>query len=151
MRWLFDLGRSGNNMARNQRDEGAMQSSFSLAVDVEHSFIRVTLAGFFTPTDIARFDAARAEAHQRLKCRQGDHVTLVDMREMKIQSQESVGAFQALIANPRYHGRRIAIVVASSLARSQIKRAATGRGAAYFHSIESAEAWLQESDCKAAA
>ena len=122
-----------------------MQPSFSISVDASRDLMHFTLAGFYTPADVACFQQARDEAHRLLLCAPGQHLTIVDIRDMKIQSQESVAAFQELLADARYHGRRIAMVVSASLARSQIKRAAAERGAEYFHSVDQAEAWLLDS------
>ncbi len=119
-----------------------MQPSFSIVVDAPRDLLRITLAGFFTPGDVARFHQARIAAHRQLRCPANAHVTIVDIREMKIQPQDSVGAFHDLLADPEFHGRRIAMVVAASLARSQIKRVAAARGAEYFDTIDQAEAWL---------
>lgn len=87
-----------------------MQPSFSITVDVSLSLVRVTLAGFFLPADVKRFHKARREAHQLLTCRPHEHQTIVDMREMKIQPQETVIAFQAILADPSYHGRQIELL-----------------------------------------
>ncbi|WP_294196958.1 hypothetical protein [uncultured Sphingomonas sp.] len=114
----------------------------SFDVEPQRNLVRITLAGFFTPDDVARFVAARDEAHRRLTCAPHGHVTLVDMRTMQIQSQETVAAFQRVLANPDATSRRLAFVVARSLARLQIKRAASERDAAYFTTLEEAEAWV---------
>jgi len=61
---------------------------------------------------------------------------------MQIQSQETVTAFQQVLGDPRQASRRLAFVVARSLARLQIRRAASERQASYFTSVEEAEAWV---------
>ncbi|MFK3890658.1 hypothetical protein [Sphingomonas sp. NPDC079357] len=114
----------------------------SFDVDPQRDLVRITLAGFFSPDDVARFVAARDAAHQQLRCAPNAHATLVDMRAMQIQSQETVAAFQQVLADPRYTSRRLSFVVARSLARLQIKRAASEREAAYFTTVEEAEAWV---------
>ena len=67
-----------------------------------------------------------------LRCRQNEHLTLVDIREMDIQAQDSVVAFQRVLTDPSKTSKRLAFVVARSLARMQIKRAADSRDARYF-------------------
>lgn len=121
-----------------------MTPRMSLDVEPARDLVRITLAGFFAPGDIARFVAARDAAHRELRCAPNQHLTLVDIRAMHIQAQDSVDGFRAVLANPDTVSRRIAFVVARSLARLQIKRAASGRDAAYFTTIEDAEAWLFE-------
>ncbi len=119
-----------------------MDATFSITIDIPRDLICVTMAGFFTPDDIARFSAERNRIHLALRCQPNQHLTLVDMRGMVIQSQESVDRFQALLANPATRSRRIAFVVARSLSRMQIKRAAASRDAGYFMTTDEAMAWL---------
>lgn len=120
-----------------------MTANFDIQVDPSRNFVRMTLAGFFEPKDVARFTAARDEAHQRLRCGPNQHVTLVDIRGMHIQSQDSVTEFTRLLSRPDHASKRIAFVVTQSLARLQLRRAATGRGAGYFtDDPPAAEAWL---------
>ena len=114
----------------------------SFDVEPQRDLVRITLTGFFTSDDVARFVAARDAAHRQLRCAANAHDTLVDMRKMEIQAQETVTAFQQVLADPRTRSRRLAFVVARSLARMQIKRAADTRTAAYFTTIDEAEAWL---------
>lgn len=120
-----------------------MMPRMSFDVEPERDLVRITLAGFFTPADVDRFVAARDAAHAQLRSAPNAHVTLVDMRAMQIQSQETVAAFQRVLTDPRAVSRRLAFVVARSLARLQIKRAAAEREAAYFTTIEDAEAWVK--------
>lgn len=119
-----------------------MMPRMSIDVEPQRDLVRITLAGFFAPADVARFVAERDAAHQRLRCGPNQHLTLVDIRAMRIQSQDSVAAFQQVLGDPRMVSRRLAFVVARSLARLQIRRAAAEREAAYFTAIEDAEAWL---------
>lgn len=100
------------------------------------------LGGFFTPEEIVAFDAARRIAYQQLRCGKNQHVTLVDMRRTVIQSQDAVEAFARSLGDPETRARKVAFVVSRSLARLQVKRAAAGRGAAFFVTFEEAETWL---------
>ncbi len=107
--------------------------------------MRITMSGFFDPAHIHRFANARDEAHRSLRSRPNQHVTLVDIREMQIQSQDSVTAFQRLLGDPASRSRKIAFVVTRSLARMQLKRAVADRSAGYFdENIDAAERWLLE-------
>lgn len=100
------------------------------------------MSGLFTPTDIEDFLVARREAHAALGCAPNMHVTLNDVRGMKIQPQESVAGFQEMLAAPEYRSRRLAFVAARTLARSQLMRALSNREARCFEDIAHAEAWL---------
>jgi response regulator of citrate/malate metabolism len=119
-----------------------MSGQFSIHVDVDRHLVRVTMAGFFSPADVARFVEVRDAEHRKLRCGINEHFTLVDIRAMQIQSQEAVAEFQRVLSAPATASKRIAFVVAKSLARLQIQRAAEGRPANYFASVEDAEHWL---------
>lgn len=108
------------------------------------------MAGFFTQDDILAFLAARRDAHAKLRCRANRHVTLNDVRDMKIQSQEMVDAFRAVLADPLYRSRRLAFVVGPTLARTQLMRALEARNARCFEDVWTAEAWLQLDSAEAA-
>lgn len=119
-----------------------MLASFSIHADVPASMLRITMSGFFELPDIAQFAASLRSEHGMLRCGPNQHLTLVDMRGMKIQPQSSVDGFQHLLCNPATEGRRIAFVVEAGLARAQIQRAASTRNARYFSMVTAAEQWL---------
>ena len=119
-----------------------MRAKFDISVNVERSLVRMTMSGSFSSEDIAQFVIARDEVHHMLQCRPNQHLTLVDIREMDIQAQDSVVAFQHILADPSKASKRLAFVVARSLARMQIQRAADSRDASYFSEVDEAEHWL---------
>jgi len=119
-----------------------MSAEYSIQVDPSRDLIRIRMSGFFTSSDVDGFIAARAKAHAELTCRRNAHLTINDLREMKIQSQEIVDAFRAMLAAPEYRSRRLAFIVSSTLARSQLSRALGGRDARCFEDAEAAERWL---------
>lgn len=124
-----------------------MSATFSVACDPDRDLIRITMAGLFTSSDIAAFLAARREAHAQLRCGPNQHLTLNDLRGMKIQPQQAVAAFQHMLADPAYRSRRLAFIVAPTLARGQLARALSGRAdAALFEDPAEAEAWLLGAD-----
>ena len=119
-----------------------MKAEYDIDVDIAHDLVRITMSGFFSEREIADFVDARNRAHALLRCGPHEHVTLVDIRHMRIQSQESVVQFQKVLNNPERTSRRLAFVTAQSLARLQVRRAADGREARYFSDPAEAEAWL---------
>ena len=125
-------------MDTNQR----MSAIFSFDIDKARGLVRITMAGLFTPADIRNFLAARRDAHVALGCAPNMHVTLNDVRGMKIQPQDSVAGFQEMLAAPEYRSRRLAFVAARTLARSQLMRALSSREARCFEDVAHAEAWL---------
>ncbi|MDR7155420.1 hypothetical protein J2W40_002247 [Sphingobium xenophagum] len=119
-----------------------MKARFSIEVDVPQSLVRMTLGGFFHIEDIERLVEARNAAFLQLQCGPHEHLTMVDVRDMDIQPQDSVAAFQQVLADPTRRSKRLAFVVARSLARIQAKRATDTREVSYFVSPEEAEHWL---------
>lgn len=119
-----------------------MDGHFSFRVDSARSLVRITMSGLFTRADVAAFVAARREAHAELRCAPNEHLTLNDLRGMKIQPQEIVAAFREVLADPRYRSRKLAFVTEPTLARAQLLRALGSRGVHCFDSVEAAEAWL---------
>jgi len=119
-----------------------MPPAYSFAIDPARDLVRIIIAGFFTAPDIAAFARELAAAQRELRCAPNQHVTLVDIRAIDIQAQDSVDAFQRVVGDPATASRRLAFVVGLSLARRQIRRAAEIRGAAFFATPAEAEAWL---------
>ncbi|MDN4633734.1 hypothetical protein QCD71_19620 [Sphingomonas sp. PsM26] len=109
-----------------------MPSEFAIAADPLLGLIQIDMSGFFLEADIHAFEEARNKAHSQLRCGPNEHLTLVDIRSMQIQSQEAVAAFKCILDNPAYKSKRIAIVVSHTLARMQIQRAAVNRDVMYF-------------------
>jgi hypothetical protein len=127
-----------------------MSAGFSFQVDPSRHLVRIRMGGFFTLDDIGAFLAARHEAHKQLTCARNQHVTLNDIRDMKIQSQEIVDAFRAMLAAPDYRSRRLAFIVSPTLARTQVMRALDRREAQCFEDTWRAEAWLFAKSVRAA-
>jgi hypothetical protein len=119
-----------------------MDASFSFDVDPSRDLVRIAMAGLFLPASVARFVSARRAAHARLVCRPNRHLTLNDVRAMKIQPQDTVATFHAVLADPAFRSRRLAFVANPTLARSQLMRALAGRDSRCFADPEAAEAWL---------
>ncbi len=120
-----------------------MSADYAFEVDPSRDYVQLRMAGFFVPEDIPAFAEARHEAHGRLTCAPNAHVTLNDIRDLKIQSQDVVEAFGRMLADSRYHARRLAFVISPGLLRTQVNRALAGReDARTFESMRMAEAWL---------
>jgi hypothetical protein len=120
-----------------------MNASFSFQTDRALDLVRIQMSGLFTSDDIAAFLEARRRAHAELRCGPNQHLTLNDVRGMKIQPQDAVSAFRLMLSDPAYRSRRLAFVASQTLARSQLMRALAGReDTGCFDSVEEAEAWL---------
>jgi len=120
------------------------KATWSVTSDPARKLLHMTIAGFFTPDDVAGFQSAVASEIGRLRpfLRGEAHVTLCDTRGVQIQSQEAVAAFADMLAHPAARSRRLAYVVDATLARMQIKRLTARDDAAYFPDAAAAEAWL---------
>lgn len=130
-----------------------MDANFSIQVDRARDLVSIRMGGLFTRRDIEAFLEARRRAHAELGCAPNRHVTLNDVSEMKIQSQEIVAAFRAMLSDPAYQSRRLAFVAAPTLARGQLLRALQDRDAdaRCFSTVAEAEAWLFAGERSAAA
>lgn len=128
-----------------------MSADFSIEVEPERDLVRIRMRGFFTSDAIDAFLAERAVAHARLTCGPNQHLTLNDLREIKIQAQESVEIFRTMLADPAYRSRRLAFVIGRTLARTQLSRALDQRYARCFEDVATAEAWLFAGTGRAAA
>lgn len=119
-----------------------MGAEYIFQADPDRDLIRITMSGFFETSDIEGFLEARRAAHRQLRCEPNQHLTINDLRGMKVQSQNSVEAFREVLAAPEYRSRRLAFVIGRTLAFSQLGRALAGRDAACFEDMVLAEAWL---------
>lgn len=120
-----------------------MQPTYTFNVDTDRHLVHIVMSGFFTPDDINRFREARNQAHLHLRCEPNQHLTLVDICRMQIQSQDAVACFSRIFQETRYASRAIAIVVSQSLSRMQVQRAASGRDVRYFmNDAAAARQWL---------
>ena len=120
-----------------------MAPRFTITADPALNLVTIVIGGFFAQPAIDAFERERDVAHRKLRCGPNQHLTLVDMREMMIQSQDAILGFQRVLNNPATQSKRIAIVTSKTLARMQVERAAERRDVQYFTG-EPAEArkWL---------
>ena len=123
-----------------------MSASFSFDVEPRLDLVRIKMFGFFTPDEVKAFAAERRKAHAKLQCGPNEHLTLNDLRGLKIQPSESVEMFRDMLASPEFRSRRLAFVVAPTLAQGQLLRALAGRHARFFEDPVIAEAWLLGDD-----
>lgn len=119
-----------------------MTATYSVVADPERDLIRISLTGLFDEESIAGFLQARRAAHARLRCGPNQHLTLTDTRAIAIQTQDMVGRWGGILADPAYRSRRLGFVVASTLARMQLQRAIGGRDVRLFTDLAEAEAWV---------
>ncbi len=119
-----------------------MTGWFTVQVEREACLIRLTMGGFFESMTIVKMRSDLIQAISDLPCEANAHVTLCDIREMDIQTQERVGEFTKLVGGDAVRSRRLAFVTAKSLARMQAKRLTSRDGVEFFTDIVAAERWL---------
>lgn len=126
-----------------------MQSGFSFMVDRQLNLVKFVLTGMMLPDDVSDFLEARRKAHAQLTCAPGQHVTLTDLRAVKILPQATVDAWSAHLADPLTRVRRLAFVVAPTLVHGQLLRALAGRDSRHtrcYTDYAAAQAWLLQND-----
>lgn len=128
-----------------------MGAQFSIQIDRSRGLIRIAMSGLFTHQAIEDFLRARHQAHAELGLPPNEHLTLNDIRGMKIQAQDVVASFRDMLAAPEYRSRRLAFVAGPTLARSQLVRALSNREAQCFEDPAVAEAWLLSEDAESRA
>ena len=119
-----------------------MTDKFTFTLDRVRGLVRIRMQGFYGLEDVESFFQARRRAHAELGLPLNEHLTLNDLRGMKIQAQDVIQAFQKGLAAPEEKARRLAIVVDAAMARGQANRAISSPDTRYFTDVESAEAWL---------
>jgi hypothetical protein len=73
---------------------------FRVEPDTARGVTYITLSGFFLLPDVAAFDREWAQAHRLLRCAPNAHLTLCDISDMSIQSQDVVNAFTTIVRDP---------------------------------------------------
>ena len=119
-----------------------MTSGYEIQLDPVRKLMTLTLSGFFDVQQVPKIADDIAAAIGRLNCPPNQHLTLVDVCDSKLQAQDTVAAFGAIIARPHLMARRLAVVVGSSLARMQVRRILLRDDAQVFDSRTEARAWL---------
>ncbi|WP_375392753.1 hypothetical protein [uncultured Sphingomonas sp.] len=119
-----------------------MQASYDVSAQPERNLILITLAGFFRPDDLAGFDRVRRAALDRLRCGLNQHDTIVDVHDLRLQTQAMVEAFRDIIAAPETQARRLAIVTGDAAVRMQVRRVIERDAIRCFADIGAAEDWL---------
>jgi hypothetical protein len=119
-----------------------MDAHFSIDVDPARKLLKVALSGFYTVADVERYHAAIHVATARAGGLPSAQRMVCDISGMHIQTQDVVVAFQKVMSDPKYQHRRVALVVASTLARMQAQRATSAREVHFFPTTAEAEAWL---------
>jgi len=128
-----------------------MTAKYSIAANKPLAILHVTMWGFFVMADVDCFTRDLKLALADLNAMPNQHRMLCDLRQMKIQAQDIVAAFGAIVGSADVRSRRLAVVTGKSLVRNQAIRLIDREGVSYFDTIESARRWLREQDLNDAA
>ena len=119
-----------------------MQATQTIRVDPQQKLVAITLTGFFDAAGATQLAIDAKAAIDSLAGPRNQHLTLIDVSDCKLQSQDVVAAFQNALGNPLYTSRRLAFVTDSSLSRIQVRRVLNRDTARWFGNRREAEAWL---------
>jgi hypothetical protein len=119
-----------------------MNAAHTIRVDPRQKLVDITLTGFF---DVARVIQVAIEAKaavDSLALAPHQHLTLIDVSNFSLQSQDVVAALQSTFGNPLYASRRLAVITDKSLSSMQVQRVLKRDTAQWFDDRCEAEAWL---------
>ncbi len=118
-------------------------------IETSHAdrMIFLRMGGVFA-TDEAHACAAAKEAAVDSLGPPYDHSTLVDIRDLRLQTQEIFAIFTNFVANTKHKSRRIAIVAGEGTARMQFRRVAERAplraDMRFFTAVDEARGWLED-------
>lgn len=121
-----------------------MNATHIIRVDPEKQLVDITLGGFFDLARVMQVAIDAKAAIDSLGLAPHQHLTLFDVSDFSLQSQEVISALQSLLGNPRYTSRRLAVVTDKSLSSMQVQRVLKRDTAQWFDDRRVAEAWLCE-------
>jgi len=121
-----------------------MSAEYTIAADKRRATVRVTMSGFFGMGDVQAFASDLSITLANMDTKPNEHLMLCDLRQMKIQPQETVAAFGNLAAIAAFQSRRLAVITGKSLVRTQAMRLTDRRRVSFFDTVDSAERWLLE-------
>jgi hypothetical protein len=120
-------------------DEG--ENKFVVQSFPERHYIEVKLSGFFTEGDMAKFLEALVAERAKLDPDLSKRRTLYDVSEFRMQAQDTVEAFAAMIADPSNQPGRLAVYVGDAAVRMQVNRV-VHKDSLVATDIEAAQKWL---------
>lgn len=119
-----------------------MDATHIIRVDPQKKLVDITLGGFFDVARVIQVAIDAKAAIDSLALPPHEHLTLFDVSNFSLQSQEVVSALQSLLGNPGYTSRRLAVVTDKSLSPMQVQRVLKRDTAQWFDDRREAEAWL---------
>lgn len=118
-----------------------MTGRFTIDIDRKLKVVRIVLSGQLAASDIAGLFEAERAAVALIQGQMGQHLLLIDARELGVQPQAVAQAMQSVLLTHEA-ARRIALVVGGALMKMQTKRVMSGTDFQTFDTIDAAEEWL---------
>lgn len=121
---------------------------FDIATEPARSLLRITMRGHWDVATVALYETALRKAVQEMLakgCPHGDMLALVDLREVKAQSQDVIAAYKERLDRADLAPRRLATLVSSALFKMQVQRIAIPNQR-LFTSEDDAVEWLLSAD-----
>jgi hypothetical protein len=119
---------------------------FEIETSPADRIISVRMIGGFTLDGARECAAAKEAAVNHLGPPYDVHSTLVDVRELRIQTRDVFAIFTSFVANTRHKSRKIAIVGGEGTARMQFRRVAEREplrdNMRFFTAVGDARDWL---------
>lgn len=119
-----------------------MPGTWSIDIDQDRNLVHWQLRGFFELPDVEAFHKDCLASIGRLPGEPAKHLGLSDLREMVIQAQDTVRRFGRVLADPKVMPARHAVIVPTTLVRSQFVRVAPHATIEMFNDTASALKWL---------
>lgn len=119
-------------------------------IETSHAdrIISVRMSGGFTLDGARECAAAKEAAVDGLGPPYDAHSTLVDVRDLRVQTQDVFAIFTNFVAMTRHKSRKIAIVGGEGTARMQFRRVAEREplrdNMRFFSALGEARDWLEE-------
>ncbi|HYD11913.1 MAG TPA: STAS/SEC14 domain-containing protein [Allosphingosinicella sp.] len=121
---------------------------FEIETSRAERLIYVRMIGGFTLDEARECAAAKEAAVQELGPPFDAHSSLVDVRDLRIQTRDVFAIFTNFVAMTKHKSRKVAIVGGEGTARMQFRRVAEREplrdNMRFFTAVDDARSWLEE-------
>jgi hypothetical protein len=128
--------------------EPSGNSMFEIETNHADRIISLRMIGGFTMDSARACAAAKETAVDSLGPPYDDHSSLVDVRDLRVQSRDIFAIFTNFVALTKHKSRKIAIVGGEGTARMQFRRVAEREplrdDMRFFTIVREARDWLEE-------
>jgi len=116
---------------------------YGLTVDLERGYFEVKPHGFWTLDTMAAFAGELERTVRRIRATGRTPVSLCDLSDAMVQSQEVIDAFLRMMENPAVRSARVAVYTSAALTKLQAMRASQPHDEfRFFNDKDEARAWL---------